>query len=185
MLHCPGGLLAERHPEVDLCALLLHRTHHTVLGLEHIDVAFGGYHILVQLDTIGLGVAPEHIGLSVVVDPDGGVDVVPVLLLPYQRLTQRILEGSVGRVRHQHPDTVSVQRGIEVVLAVACDGLDGPGTVLPAAPGELLQRSHSAVLRPVYHIGGAPQQPVVHEETGRVLLIGIGDILWRGIVRGI
>ena len=60
---------------------------------------------------------------------------------------------------------MSVQRGIEVELAVALYRLDGPGTVLTTAPGKLLQGGHSAVLRPVHHIGGAPQQPVVHKET--------------------
>ena len=39
VLHRPGGFLAERHSEVDLRTLLLHGTHHTVLGIEHVDIA--------------------------------------------------------------------------------------------------------------------------------------------------
>ena len=49
---------------------------------------------------------------------------------------------------------MSVEWGIEIVFAVARNGLDGPGSVLTTAPGELLQRGDSAVLGPVYHIGG-------------------------------
>ena len=81
-----------------------------------------------------MGVAPVHIGLTVVVDEHRGVDVVPVLLLPYQRLAERVFERTVGRVGHEHADAVTVERGIEVVLTVALDGLDGPGAVLTAAP---------------------------------------------------
>ena len=41
------------------------------------------------------------------------------------------------------------------------------------------------MLGPVHHIGSAPQQPVVHKETCRTLLVHIGDILGRGIMRSI
>ena len=75
-------------------------------------------------------IAPVHIGLTVVIGIDGGVDVVPVFLLPDQWLAEGILERTVGRVGHQDTDAVTVQRGIKVVLTIALDSLDGPGAVL-------------------------------------------------------
>ena len=185
MLDSPRCLLAPRCAEVDLGTWLLDGTHLAILRVEHDDVTVGRYHVLVQLDAVGLWVAPIHIGLTIVVDEDAGVDVVPVLLLPYQRLTQRIAERTVGGVCDQHANAMTMQRSIEVVLAIALYGLYGPGTVLTTAPLEILQRSDSAMFGPVDHIGGRPQQPVVHKETGRVTLIGVGDVFWRSIVRRI
>ena len=37
---------------------------------------------------------------------------------------------------------------------------------------------------PVHHVGGGPQQPVVHKETCGTLFVHVGDILRRGIVGG-
>ena len=135
-------------------------------------------HVLAQLSPEGVGVAPVHISLSVIVGKYRGVDIIPVALVPYQRFAKGILEGTIRRVGLEHPDAMSVQRGIEVVLAVALHGLDGPGTILTTAPGEVLQRGDSAMLGPVHHVGSTPQQPVVHKETGRALLVLIRDILW-------
>ena len=98
-------------------------------------------------------VAPVHIGLTVIVGIDGGVNVVPVFLLPNERLTEGILERSVGRVGHEYADAMTVQRCIEVVLAIAFDGLDSPRSIFTRTPRELLQRSHSTMLGPVDHIG--------------------------------
>ena len=142
-------------------------------------------HVVVEQGVVAVGVAPVEVCLSVVVGVDRGVYVVPVLLLPHERLAQGVAERAVGRVAHEHADAVSVERGIEVVRAVALNGLDGPGPVVAAAPGEVLQRGHGPVLRPVHHVGGAPQQPVVHEESRRALLPGVGNVLGRGIVRGV
>ena len=129
-------------------------------------------------------VAPIHICLSVVINKHRGVDIIPVLRLPHQRLTKRILERTIRRVGYQNADAMTMKRCIEIVLAIALYGLDGPCTIVAGAPRELLQGSHSTMLGPVHHIGGRPQEPVVHKETSRVLLIGIRDILGRGIVRG-
>ena len=41
------------------------------------------------------------------------------------------------------------------------------------------------MLGPVDHVGGGPQQPVVHEESRRTLFVLVGDILRRGVMRGI
>ena len=57
-----------------------------------------------------------------------------MFFLPYEGFTEGVFEGTVRRVGHQHANAVSVERGIEVVLAIALNGLDGPGSVLAAAP---------------------------------------------------
>ena len=75
-------------------------------------------------------VSPVEPGLSVVVSIDGGVDVEPVALVPYQRLSQGIMKRAVGRVCHEHANAVAMEWGIEVVFAVAFHRLDGPAAVL-------------------------------------------------------
>ena len=96
VVHCPFGFVTPWHVKVDSGSLLLHWTHHAVYGVEYQDVALGRDHVIVQFYAVGIGVAPVHIGLSVVVNPHGGIDVVPVALIPHQRLAEGILEGSVG-----------------------------------------------------------------------------------------
>ena len=127
-------------------------------------------------------ISPVEPSLSVVISIDRGVDVEPVALIPHQRLTEGIMKRTVGGVGHQHANAVAVEWCIEIVLAVALYGLDGPATVLTRAPGEVLQRGHGTMLRPVHHVRRRPQQPVVHEEARRTLLVHIRDILGRGIV---
>ena len=92
-----GGGIAE---VIQSVALIEPRSFLIVLNMvvELHDVALQGDHIVVQADIVGVGIAPVHIGLSVVIDKHGGVDVVPVFLLPYQRFAERILEGPVGRI---------------------------------------------------------------------------------------
>ena len=139
-------------------------------------------HIVVQLGVEGVGIAPIEVSLSVVVGIYRRVDVVPVALVPHQRLTQGILKRAVGRVGFEYGNAVSVKRSVEIVLAIALYGLDGPGSILTTAPGNILQRGHGSVFRPVHHIGGAPQEPVVHEESCRTLLVDVGNVLGRSVV---
>ena len=61
--------------------------------------------------------------------------------------------------------------GIELEFAIAFNGLDGPLASVATATGNILQLCYGTVLCPVYHVGGGPQQPVVHEEIGGVLLV--------------
>ena len=97
-------------------------------------------------------IAPEHPSLSVVVDEHRWIDIIPMLLLPYEGLAEWILERSIWRISHQHANTMSVQRGIEIELTVALHRLDGPSTVLTTAPFEVTERCHSTMLCPVHHI---------------------------------
>ena len=121
------------------------------------DLALQRDHVVVQLGVEGVGIAPVEVGLSVIVSIHRRVDVEPVALVPYQWLAQGVLEGSVGGVGLQYGDAMTVEWGIEVVLPIALHRLDGPGSVLTTAPGNVLQRSHGSMLRPVHHVGGAPQ----------------------------
>ena len=134
-------------------------------------------HIIVEFGVEGMWISPIQVSLSVGVGIDRRIDVEPVALVPYQRLTQWILERTIRGVGFQDGDTVPVEWGIEVVFPIALYRLDGPGSVLSTAPGDVLQRGYGTVLRPVYHISSAPQKPVVHEETSRTLLVEIRDIL--------
>ena len=130
-------------------------------------------------------VSPVHISLTIIVGINRWIDIIPVTLIPNQRFAEWVFEWSVRRIGHQHTNAMTMQRGIQVILTVTLYGLDSPTTVLATAPGEVLQRSHCTMFGPVHHIGSAPQQPVVHKETCRTLLVHIGDILGRGIMRGI
>ena len=130
-------------------------------------------------------IAPIHISLPVAVRKDRGVDVVPMLLLPNKWFAKRVTEWAVGRIAHQHADAVPMQRRIEVVLAVALHRLNCPSTIVATAPRKVFQRRHCSMLRPVDHVGGGPQQPVVHEESRRAPLVGVGDVLGRSVVRGV
>ena len=120
------------------------------------DAAFQRSHVVVQKGVVGIGVAPVHIGLPVVIRKDGRVDVVPVLFLPDERLAERVVERAVGRVADEDTNAVPVKRGVEVVFTVALYRLDGPRAVVAAAPGKILQRGHSPVLRPVHHVRRGP-----------------------------
>ena len=121
--------------------------------------------------------------MSVIVYVDGGIDVVPVLFLPYQRFTKRVFEGSVWRIAHQNADAMAVKRCIEIILTVALDGLDGPRPVVARPPCKVFQRCYGTMLCPVDHVGCRPKQPVVHEKACRTFLVFIGNVLWRSVVR--
>ena len=84
-------------------------------------------------------VAPVHIGLSVVINKHRGVDVVPVLFLPDERLSQRIDKGTVGRVGYQHANAVAVDGTIHIPFAVALHHAFGPGTIVALVPLEVAQ----------------------------------------------
>src|SRR5690554_4569068 len=70
------------------------------------DLSLVGDHILVQFHVVEIWVPPVKIGLSVIVDKDGGIDISPVGLC--QRLTYRIIERPQGGVGHCHADGAPV-----------------------------------------------------------------------------
>ena len=139
--------------------------------VEFVYLALQRNHILVEQCPIGVRVAPVQIGLSVVVNPNRRVDVVPVFLLPKQGFSQRIDERSIGRISHQHTDAMSMNRAVHIELAVPFDHLLGPGTVVVVVPLEVLQRSHCTVVGPVHHVGRSVEQPVLHHEAVGAILV--------------
>ena len=71
---------------------------------------------------------------------------------------------AAGRaVRHRH---------VPVELAVAADGLAGPG--VRARPAEGGQAHRRAVVGPVDHVGRGPDPPVLHGEVGRAVFVVSG-----------
>ena len=150
--------------------------------VEFHDVAFGRYHIATEADIVGVGIAPIHPRLAFLVDEDRRVNIIPMFLLPHERLAQRVAEGAIRRVGHEDPDAVAMKWRVEVVLAVALYGLNGPGAVVARAPLEVAQRGHGAMVGPVDHIGRGVKQPVVHKETGGVALAGIENLIGVGVV---
>ena len=132
-------------PRTFLIILYMWEFHYTVLQR---------YHIVIQTGIEGVWITPIHIRLSVIIGINRRINVIPVALIPYQRFSYRVLERSIGRIRLQHSDAMSVKWCIEIVFPVTLNSLYSPGSILPAPPGDILQRCHSTVLRPVNHVGG-------------------------------
>ena len=119
-------------------------------------------------------IAPVHVCLTVSINPHRRVDVVPVLLLPYKRFADGVVEWSVGRVGNQHTDAVPVYGTVHIELPVALYHLLSPCSVFTVVPLEVLQRRHSTMILPVHHILGGEEQPVFHLEliaSGIVLVV--------------
>ena len=81
------------------------------------DLSVDGNHVLVQTHPVHMRIPPVHIGLAVIVDEHGRVDVLPVLLLPHERMPERILEGPERRICHQDADSMPVDGAVHVKLA--------------------------------------------------------------------
>ena len=163
----------ERHIII-LAMFVEPRTFLVVLdfGVGH-DGAFRVDHVLFELDHVEFRVAPVHVSLAVVVNPNGGVDVVPVFALPHKLAVQRVLEGAVRAVRYEHRDAVTVDGAVHVPFAVALDDLFRPCAVVGIVPLEIAEGCDRAVIRPVDHVGRRVQEPVVHHETvGVVVIVG-------------
>ena len=118
------------------------------------DGAFRVDHVLLELDHVEFWVAPVHVGLAIIVNPDGRVDVVPVLALPYELAVERILEGTVRAIRYEHRNSVTVNGAVHEPLAIALDDLFRPCAVVGVIPLEIAERGNRTVIRPVDHVGG-------------------------------
>ena len=105
---------------------------------ELLDFARGAYHILVKLDVISMRVAPVHICLTVIVYPHRRIDVIPMFLLPYQRLADGVVERAIRRIGHKHSNSVTVYRTVHIELSVALNHLLCPCTVVTIVPLEVL-----------------------------------------------
>ena len=118
-----------------------------------------GNHVLVEPDSVEIGVAPVHVRLSVIVDKHGRINIIPVFLLPHQRPAYRIRERAEGRIGHQDAYAVSVDRTIHIPFAVSRHHTDSPGAVVPVEPFEVVERCDDSTVLPVDHIGRGTQQP--------------------------
>ena len=119
-------------------------------------------------------ITPIHICLSIVVDPYGGVDIIPVFGAPYQRFAQWVLEWTEGRVGYEHADAIAMNRAVHIPFAIALDDLFCPSSIVTFVPFEILERCHSTVVLPVDHIGGGIEQPVFHLESLSIVFIMSG-----------
>ena len=102
--------------------------------VEHTQLARIGDHIAVQLQVVHPGVTPHQPGLPVVIDHHRGVDMVPRTVLK-QRLSDGIPKGTNGRVGYSYTNghtlrNLRVGTDIPVKLAIALDGLRGPGSIV-------------------------------------------------------
>ena len=131
-----------------------------------------GYHVLVEPGPVYVRIAPVHVGLTVVVNKHRRINVFPMFLLPYQRMSQRVLERAEGAVGHQHADAVSMDGAVHVELAIPFHHAFRPGSVGAVVPFEIGQRGHGPVVFPVHHVRAGVQEPVVHlEALGSVLIV--------------
>ena len=117
------------------------------------DVALERNHIIVEQGTIHIRVAPIEISLTVDVDEHRWVDVVPMLFLPCKRFANRVFEWTLRAVAHEHSNAMTVDRAIHIPFAVAFNNTFCPCAVLLVIPLEILERSHSAMILPVNHVG--------------------------------
>ncbi len=130
-------------------------------------------HVGVEFDVPEVGVGPVEVGLAVVVDEDGGVD----FAVFDEGVAEGVGEGAGGAGgdgdADGHAAGGAVGHGdVPVELAVAVDGLSGPG--VGAGPGEAGEVEGGAVVGPVDHVGGGPDSPFLHGEVGGVVLVVAG-----------
>ena len=112
--------------------------------LSHVETAqFTAirYHVAVEFQVVALRITPHEPCLSVVVNHDGGIDMVPRAILE-QRFTNSITERACRRIAHSHTNShtlrnLRVGADVPVELTVTFDGLSCPGTVI--SPRETLQ----------------------------------------------
>ena len=141
----------------------------------HFAIEFN--HVLLELDAIELRVAPIEVGLSIVVNHDRGVDVVPLTVL-VKWLAQRVAIRTFHLVGYSHADghavrDVGVNWYIKIELTVALDALRSPGAVV--GPLEVTLRQGATVVGPVDHVGGREEAPLVHPEEVGLLLVMAGE----------
>ena len=144
-----------------------------------------GHHALVQLDVPQAGIAPVEIGLPVIVDPHGRVDI--AIARRDQRLADRILERTFRSVRYGDGDHIlgrsgHADRRIKVEFAIAFDHLRRPGIIALHGPGKSLERSDDAPVGPVDHVGRTIQPPVEHLEPVGIILVMAGVEIHHAIM---
>ena len=106
------------------------------------DSSLQAHHVFIEQSVIEMWVAPVEVSLPVVVNPDGRVDVVPFAVVE-ERLADGVPERTCRRVGHGYADghasgQLGVGADVPVILAVALDGLCGPGPAVgPSESGQV------------------------------------------------
>ncbi len=86
-------------------------------------------HIMIQFHIVGIRIAPIHICLTVVININRGVYIIPSTVLPDNRFADRVFKGTVRTVSHEHSDAITVYRTIHVEFTITCHYLFSPGSI--------------------------------------------------------
>ena len=133
-------------------------------------------HIFIQFGIVKMRITPIEISLTILVHPDGRVDIVPTSIIE-KRFAQRILERTGRRICHSYADSHSarqfrVRTDIPVILTITFDSLCCPGTVV--CPGKRTEVERRTMVCPVHHILGGIHTPFVHPEEVSLIFIMTG-----------
>ncbi len=149
------------------------------------DLAGERHHVSVEAGIPQAVVAPEEIGLAVIVDKDRRVDISE--RTRHQRPSQSILVRAGRTVGDSHSYAVDMAGGvlgadIPIPLAVALHRLRGPGVVALLGPRECGCGDGGPAIGPVDHIGARVELPVLHLEILGVVLVMVGEEIHRVVV---
>ena len=118
-------------------------------------IARKGNHVLVQFHIIDIRVAPIQIGLAVIVNEYGGIN---VLTAPGdQRFAEGVHKRTGRTIRDGHGNghravPLLGNRTIQIELTIAVNALARPGAVFHR-PTEDGRRSNGPAIRPIHHVG--------------------------------
>ena len=146
-------------------------------------VAFGVNHVILQLEDINAGIAPSEPSLSLIIDPNGGVDMVPRTVL-VEGTPESIAIRTFGTIGYGDANShtareLGVSTDIPVEPAIALNDLCCPCAVV--GPRETLESQGRAVVGPVDHITGAIDAPLLHPEEVCAFLVVTGKDVKHGV----
>ena len=125
-------------------------------------------HVVLQLGAVALAVAPNDISRAVIIYQDGGVDAGPTVLrgeaffVGEQGFPQGIPVGAGDLVCDCHTDAAPVSGDVPVIPAVLAFGYMSGVCLFAVSPPEIIDVQWRRVFRPVLHVGGGVEQPVLH-----------------------
>ena len=168
-LHEPGSLLVRD----DRLLLAVRPVHARELRSKSLLILKPGHlaptilerdHVLVQFADLTRLVTPDEIRSIVIINEHRRID---ERRSDSKGSPDRIGPRTCGTVRDRDADRialVAIAADVPVPLAVALDGLGRPRLVILLRPRERLQAERRAVIRPVHHVFGREDEPVLHLE---------------------
>ena len=144
------------------------RTH---IGL--MNSAIKRNHVFIKFRPIKARISPIKVGLIVVVNPYGRVNVVAVRR-SQMFAVQGIFEWAFGLVCHSYVNgsAATTNGHIVIVFTVPTYDLCGPVVILIGASMETFAgKDKGAAISPVHHIGGAGNTPAVHREKSTTFIV--------------